>query len=294
MKKIEAINLCLNYNNRKILENVNITIFQGRITALIGPNGAGKSSTFRILAGLVKPEYGEVSLNNKKLSDFNELRYSCGYLLESPDFYPYLSGRKNLELLIRMTRSESKAAELLQLVGLESESEKKVQHYSRGMKQRLGIAQVMTDNPDFLILDEPFNGLDPEVKEQILDLLISLKNNGKGILVSTHQLEDIEKIADDFILMNKGRIYMTGTLAENDNDKQNVTLYFSKPLPENLETTQDMVVLKDRIKLMSTIVETEQLIEKLSVKGIFPYRVTRSGVMNDKYMEIINEKADTN
>ncbi len=292
MNTIEATNLCLSYNRRNILDNVSLTLNSGKITALIGPNGAGKSSAFRILAGLVKPEKGRVKTDDKILESFEELRQYCGYLLESPDFYPYLNGKQNLELLIKITGSKVKAAELLELVGLGNEPTKKVQHYSRGMKQRLGFAQALIDDPGFLILDEPFNGLDPEVKEQMLDHLVSLKNSGKGILVSTHLLEDIENIADDFILLNKGKVFLTGKMVDSHTERQNVTLFFSKPITDFDFQMPEMNVLHDKLELMATIGETEELLKKLNKLGITPFRITRSSILHDKYMEIANEQAD--
>lgn len=289
MRTIETTNLCLSYNNCPILDNVSLSLNSGKITALIGPNGAGKSSAFRILAGLVKPEFGEVRVDGEKLNSFEELRQHCGYILESPDFYPYLSGKKNLELLIQLSGSKIRAGELLRLVGLEKEANKKVQHYSRGMKQRLGFAQVLIDDPDFLILDEPFNGLDPEVKEQMMEHLNLLKNKGKGILVSTHLLEDIEFIADDFILLNKGKVYLKSNMEETRNDKQNVTLFFSKPITELAALMPKLNVLSDKIKLMATVGETEDLIKELNRLNLMPYRITRSSILHDKYMEIANE-----
>jgi ABC-2 type transport system ATP-binding protein len=204
--------MSLSYGNQRILKGIDFAVTEGKITALIGPNGAGKSSAFRALAGLVAPDSGKVSLDQKELKNFNVLKNHCGYLLETADFYPYLSGKKNLELFIGLTNSKADALSLLEKVGLNQAANKKVQHYSRGMKQRLGLAQVLIDNPSFLILDEPFNGLDPEVKEQILQLLVDLKKQGKGILVSTHLLDDIEGIADDFILLNQGEIYLSGSM----------------------------------------------------------------------------------
>ena len=212
VRTIEALDLVLRYGRQTVLNRVNLTLNSGSITALIGPNGAGKSSAFRILAGLVKPNEGVVRLDGVPRKSFGDLRRNCGYLLETPDFYPYLSGMKNLELLIQLSGSNANALELLKLVGLSNEANKKVQFYSKGMKQRLGLAQAVIDDPEFLILDEPFNGLDPEVREQMLVFLTTLKNRGKGILVSTHQLEDIERIADVFILMHQGKVFLSGKL----------------------------------------------------------------------------------
>jgi ABC-2 type transport system ATP-binding protein len=286
VRNIETHNIELTYGSQKILDKVGFSLCSGKITALIGPNGAGKSSAFRILAGLVMPDTGEAYIDNKKATNFEDLRNCCGYLLESPDFYPYLSGKKNLELLISLSGSKADAMELLKLVGLENEAYKKVQHYSRGMKQRLGFAQVMIDDPDLLILDEPFNGLDPEVKEQMLNFLVTLKNQGKGILVSTHLLEDIENIADDFILLNKGKVFLQGEMQTFRDSRQNVTLYFSQPMPDIKVAGMEINISGGTVRLMASIPETEELLQKLFLSGHIPYRVTRSSILHDRYMEI--------
>ncbi|QBN19387.1 ABC transporter ATP-binding protein [Flavobacterium nackdongense] len=286
MRKLAIRNMALSYGNHSILKGIDFEITQGKITALIGPNGAGKSSAFRVLAGLVQPDSGKVFLDQKELANFNLLKNHCGYLLETADFYPYLSGRKNLELFIGLTNSKANAIDLLEKVGLSQAADKKVQQYSRGMKQRLGLAQVLIDNPSFLILDEPFNGLDPEVKEQILRLLVDLKKQGKGILVSTHLLEDIEAIADDFILLNQGEIYLSGSMESYRTDKQNVTLHFEETVPKDLEIEFDFFSKDHKIGLSASIEETKIVVKKLQELGYIPYKIERSSILYDKYMEI--------
>lgn len=286
MRIIETKKLNLRYKNRTILNDVGLTLKSGKITALIGPNGAGKSSAFRILAGLVKPETGQAFLDTIQLSSFEELRNHCGYLLESPDFYPYLSGEKNLDLLIQISNSKVTSKELLQKVGLQKEANKKVQHYSRGMKQRLGFAQTLINEPDFLILDEPFNGLDPEVKKEMLELLITLKHQGKGILVSTHLLEDIEAIADNFILLNQGKVYLKSNMEDNKTERQKVVLFFSNQIDKSIFNSQEITVESNQIELMASISETEEFLVNLSKLNLIPYKITRSSILHDKYMEI--------
>jgi ABC-2 type transport system ATP-binding protein len=287
VRKLEIQNMALSYGNQRILKGIDFVITEGKITALIGPNGAGKSSAFRVLAGLVAPETGKISLDEKPLKDFNILRNHCGYLLETADFYPYLSGKKNLELFIGLTNSNAEALDLLEKVGLDKAANKKVQHYSRGMKQRLGLAQVLIDNPSFLILDEPFNGLDPEVKEQILKLLVDLKKQGKGILVSTHLLEDIEQIADDFILLNQGEIYLSGSMESYRIDKQNVTFHFEEILPNSLEIGFEYSIKANTLLISASIQETKMVVNKLHELGLIPYKIERSSLLYDKYMEIV-------
>ncbi len=286
VKSIGARDLFLRYGSQTILDGVDISLVSGRIGALIGPNGAGKSSAFRILAGLVKPDRGHAVADNAPPGNFRSLRSYCGYLLETPDFYPYLSGKQNLELLRRLSGTRTNVSDLINLVGLSHDSGKKVQHYSKGMKQRLGLAQVLIGDPGFLILDEPFNGLDPEVREQMIAFLITLRNRGKGILVSTHLLGDIESIADDFTMLHRGKVFLAGSMDKYRDNRQNVTLWFSNPLPENLDIGPVLTLTPNSIRLLAGIGETEMLLQKLSVAGLFPYSVTRSGILHDKYMEM--------
>ncbi len=278
--------MALSYGNQRILKGIDFAVTEGKITALIGPNGAGKSSAFRVLAGLVAPDSGKIFLEQKELENFNVLKNHCGYLLETADFYPYLNGKKNLELFIGLTNSKADALNLLEKVGLNQAANKKVQHYSRGMKQRLGLAQVLIDNPSFLILDEPFNGLDPEVKEQILSLLVDLKKQGKGILVSTHLLEEIELIADDFILLNQGEIYLSGSMESYRIDKQNVTFHFEEALPNDLKIGFDYSIKTNSLQLSASIQETKTALKNLHELGFIPYKIERSSILYDKYMEI--------
>ena len=287
MRKLDIKRITLSYDAQPIVKGISFSITEGKITALIGPNGAGKSSTFRILSGLVSPDSGVAFLDGIQMKSFNDLRSHCGYLLESADFYTYLSGKKNLELLIALTKSSADATELLEMVGLTKDANKKVQHYSKGMKQRLGLAQVLIDNPSFLILDEPFNGLDPEVKELILKLLTDLKNKGKGILVSTHLLEDIETIADNFILLNEGEIYLSGSMDTFGTDRQNVKMYFEEPLPQNLNLGIENLKKGNVLLLKANEKETKTILKELYELGFIPYKIDRSSLLYDKYMEII-------
>jgi ABC-2 type transport system ATP-binding protein len=278
--------MALSYGNQRIIKGIDFVVSEGKITALIGPNGAGKSSAFRVLAGLVSPDSGKVFLDEKQLKNFNALRKHCGYLLETADFYQYLSGKKNLELFIGLTNSKANALDLLEKVGLSQAANKKVQHYSRGMKQRLGLAQVLIDNPSFLILDEPFNGLDPDVKKQILKLLVDLKKQGKGILVSTHLLDEIEVIADDFIVLNQGEVYLSGSMESYRIDKQHVTLHFEETLPNPLEIRVDYSIKANMLLINASIQETKIVVKRLQELGFIPYKIERSSILHDKYMEI--------
>jgi ABC-2 type transport system ATP-binding protein len=135
-------------------------------------------------------------------------------------------------------------------------------------------------------LDEPFNGLDPEVKAQILSLLVDLKKQGKGILVSTHLLEDIEAIADDFILLNHGEIYLSGSMEKYRIDKQNVTFHFEEALSKSLQIGFECSIKSNTLLISASIQETKIALKNLTELGFIPYKVERSSILYDKYMEI--------
>lgn len=285
--RLQLNNISLNYSEQLVLDNISFSLTSGRILALIGPNGAGKSSTMRVMAGLVTPDAGTASINNKPLC-FQELRGHFGYFIESPSFYNYLTAKQNLDLLLRMEHSDQKSEDLIERVGLTHAGNKKFSQFSKGMKQRLGIAQTLIGHPEFLILDEPFNGLDPEVKAQLMDLVTDLAHNqGTGVLVTSHLLADLEQIADDFVLLNKGSIHLQGRVSDYINERQRVTLLFSKPIHIVPEGTFEVVEhTATKLLIKASTEETEDLLLKLSAKGLAPFSVQRSDLLHEKYMEI--------
>ncbi len=155
---LEINNVSLTYGEQAILKDLNFQLESGRILALIGPNGAGKSSTMRVLAGLVKPIGGSAVLNGEKIA-FSNLRKHFGYFIESPSFYNYLSAKQNLDLLLRLEKTNQTSEELIERVGLTHAGNKKFSQFSKGMKQRLGIAQCLIGHPKYMILDEPLTVL---------------------------------------------------------------------------------------------------------------------------------------
>ena len=280
-------NISLTYGEQLVLNNISFSLQSGRILALIGPNGAGKSSTMRVMAGLVKPDSGHAMLNDTPLS-FQAMRAHFGYFIESPSFYNYLTAKQNLDLLLRMEKSDQKSEDLIERVGLTHAGNKKFSQFSKGMKQRLGIAQTLIGEPEFLILDEPFNGLDPEVKAQLMDLVIDLaRNHGTGVLVTSHLLADLEQMADDFVLLNKGNIHLQGRVSDYINEKQRVTLLFSKPISSLPEGTFQLIEhTGTKVLIKASAQETETLLLELAASGHAPFSVQRSDLLHEKYMEI--------
>ncbi len=286
---LEIKNVSLTYGEQAILKDLNFQLESGRILALIGPNGAGKSSTMRVLAGLVKPNGGSAELNGDNIA-FSDLRKHFGYFIESPSFYNYLSAKQNLDLLLRLEKTDQTSEELIERVGLSHAGNKKFSQFSKGMKQRLGIAQCLIGHPKFMILDEPFNGLDPEVKKQLMDLVIELaREQGTGILVTSHLLADLEQMADDFVLLNNGKIHMQGRVSDYINEKQRVTLLFNHAYPSSLSILENLHIIEKeekRLLIRATAQETEMLLLELAKKNIAPYSVQRSDLLHEKYMEI--------
>ncbi len=285
-------NLVLNYGAQRIVNNVSFEMKGGRILALIGPNGAGKSSAMRILAGLVKPEKGEIYYNGMLLSDFHIINKYSGFFIESPDFYQNLSALQNLTLLQKIRGKKQSVSSLLEMVGLTDAAHKKVRKFSKGMKQRLGIAQALIGNPEILVLDEPFHGLDPEVKMFLMNLIKRLAvDEKKAILVSSHLLSDLESIADDFVLLNNGEIYLSGKLSDYDQNKQKVIFWFDKTLTDKVTAKiESGNISKQNRNCWEAFLTKEQTVTMLKTMlklQLIPYEIEREDLLHSKYMEII-------
>jgi len=288
---LRAENLVLNYGSQTVVDQVSFELKRGRILALIGPNGAGKSSIMRILAALVKPERGVIYLNEKLLSDVHTIHKSAGFFIETPDFYKNLTAVQNLSLLQKVRVKKQSVSFLLEMVGLSGAAHKKLRKYSKGMKQRLGIAQAMIGDPEIIILDEPFHGLDPEVKLFLMQLIKKLAHEkNKAILVSSHLLSDLELIADDFLLLNSGKKHLSGRLADYGQDKQKVTFWFDSELRDhktrNLEFGQIQMNNKCCWEAELTKVQTTTLLKQMVDMEMMPYEIDREDLLYSKYMEI--------
>lgn len=212
--KIE--NLTKSYDKNIVLKNVNLEIQEGSIFGLIGPNGAGKSTLMKSILGLVKKDSGKINLYGKEVNEKNqkETNKILGSLIEAPSFYDHLTAYDNLDLICDMKSiNKDKIDKTLRDVGLIKSKDKKVREFSLGMKQRLGIAIALIGNPKFLILDEPINGLDPYGIEEMRDLFKSIvKNSNTSILISSHILDEIEKISTHIGILKNGALTYTGSL----------------------------------------------------------------------------------
>lgn len=205
---IRVENLTKYFGEEEILKDINCEIPAGEIHAIIGNNGSGKSVFFKCLCGFIKPTKGIITINDKIIGYDIDFPESTGIIIERPGFLHNISGYKNLKMLaeIRNCIGNREVVDAIIKVGLDPLSKKAVSKYSLGMKQRLGIAQAIMEDPDLLILDEPFNGLDKTGVEEIRLLLKELRNRGKTILLTSHNSEDIMVLSDHIWEMDAGQL----------------------------------------------------------------------------------------
>ncbi|MEU2105744.1 MULTISPECIES: ABC transporter ATP-binding protein [unclassified Nocardia] len=202
------------YGEHTAVDDVNMSVASGEIYGFLGPNGAGKTTTLRMLAGLIRPSEGAVTIAGHRPGDPAVVR-RIGVLIEGPGFYPYLSGRDNLRVLAEyrgLGRREVEDA--LERVGLAGRGEDKYRTYSLGMKQRLGVGAALLGNPDLLILDEPTNGLDPAGMADMRELITAVAAEGRTVLLSSHLLSEVQAICDRVGVISQGRLRTEATVAQ--------------------------------------------------------------------------------
>ena len=203
---IEVQNVVKRFRDQVVLKNVSISFEKGKIHGIVGRNGSGKTVLFKCICGLMHPEEGVILVNGKRVGRDVDMPEDIGAIIEAPGFLPNYSGYKNLRFLANIRRKIGKEEILnvLKTVGLDPESRKHVGKYSLGMRQRLGIAQAIMEDPEILILDEPMNGLDNAGVQDIRALLLELKAQGKTILLASHNHEDSAALCDTVHEMDGG------------------------------------------------------------------------------------------
>jgi len=216
---IEVAGLCKKYGNFEALKSISFSVEKGTVFGFIGRNGAGKTTTMNILTGLLKFDKGEILIKSKHfLKNRRELSKLIGYLPESPAFYDYMNSYEYLSFIGRIISSDNKNFEtnikgLLEKVGLKKGGKRRIGGYSRGMKQRLALAVAFMNNPEILFLDEPASALDPEGRMEMLGLIEDLKDEKITIFLSTHILNDAEKVCDRICIIDEGKILVTENLS---------------------------------------------------------------------------------
>ena len=213
---LKTNNLCKDFKKQKAVNNVSITVRENSIYGLLGPNGAGKSTTLKMITGMLRPTSGKVLFNGH---DWNRKDLEqIGALIETPPLYDNLSAVENLEVRAKLLNvPKARINEVLEIVDLQNTGRKKAGQFSMGMKQRLGIAIALLNNPKLLILDEPTNGLDPIGIQELRSLIRSFPSQGITVILSSHILSEVQLIADDIGIISNGILGYEGQMNKDEN-----------------------------------------------------------------------------
>ena len=234
------------YGQLKALDGISFEVPENSIFAILGPNGSGKSTLIRVLAGLITSWEGDIFYKNHSIRKKENYTNNFGFIVEDPSFYEYLSAAMNLRILCRLTNSPfARIEEVLSLVDLSDRKDELVSNYSYGMKQRLGIAQALLHDPKILILDEPNNGLDPVGVNQIADIIYKLSHEGKTICISTHSLNEVDRLCTDVAIMKKGRLVIAKDIRGVSSKKRffRVETFDAKYVLSKIKSLQGLSVL---------------------------------------------------
>ncbi|MGB9620434.1 MAG: ATP-binding cassette domain-containing protein [Armatimonadota bacterium] len=279
------------------VDNISFTVAEGEVFGFIGPNGAGKTTTIKILLGLLFPTSGEAEVLGRPAGDI-ETKRRISYLPESPYFYEHMTGAEVIDFYCRLFRMDAparkqKTQELLERVGLADDGNRTLRQYSKGMLQRIGIAQALINDPDLLFLDEPTSGLDPIAHKDITELIASLGKQGKTVFLSSHQLGDVETVCDRVAIINRGKIVKIGTLDDLLHAGRTVVT-LARPTDELVESLKP---LAERVsadgELVRLYVEGEDKVHsvldtargKATLVSVVPQRQT----LEDLFVEIVRE-----
>lgn len=280
MNILKVEKLCKKVGKKEILKNVSFQIDEGDILAFIGPNGAGKTTTIKCILGLQRLTKGSITINGYDIKkDFVKAITHVGCLVESPDVYMYLTGMENLKIQAQMYKNVvlDDILRVIELVGLEQVIHDKVSKYSLGMRERLGIAIALLNNPKLLVLDEPTNGLDPEGIKDLRVLLKRLAKTGVGILISSHNLSELENFCNRVCIISKGKILEEASildLKQMDEARYVLKVEDSKKVKEYL-TNLDKVLDKQHIEVFKDEEEVAEFIALLVKHDIKVYEVIK-------------------
>ena len=251
--------LTKNYNGLTAVNNLDLTVPEGSIYGFLGPNGAGKTTTLKMIAGMTEPSSGEIEIMGKVVKfGSNQNREMIGYLPDVPGFYDWMNPMEFLKFcgeLYNIEKSvlEKRIIELLKLVNLYKQRKKKIGTFSRGMKQRLGIAQALIHEPKVVLLDEPVSALDPIGRKEVMDIILSLAKK-VTVFFSSHILADVERICDRIVIINEGKKLLEDSI---ENIKQ---------VPDIREIEIEFETKEDILKL--DIIKTENIVEEISVDNL--------------------------
>ncbi|MCF6311735.1 MAG: ABC transporter ATP-binding protein [Verrucomicrobiales bacterium] len=248
------------------VKNISFTVGAGEIYGLIGPNGSGKSTTMKVILGLMKPTRGSTSIFGVDSRDVRS-RHQVGFLPENPYFYKHLSGWETLQFYgklcgLKKSVLKDRCAELLAMVDLEDAAKRRLSGYSKGMLQRIGLAQAIIQRPQLVILDEPTAGVDPAGSRKIRDLIMQLKQDGVAVILCSHQLEQVQEVCDRVAIMQKGEMLREGALDDLIAVEDEVELVV-KNLPAALQEQIEQLVKDDEKAQLVRVGHPRTTLERL-------------------------------
>ena len=237
------------------VRNISFEVRPGEVYGLLGPNGSGKSTTLKILLGLVTPNQGRAMIFGQDSRDYHSRR-DVGFLPENPYFYKFLTAAETLRFYGKVcgmggTILNKRIAELIHLVGLEDARDRRIGGFSKGMLQRIGLAQALIQDPRLVVLDEPTAGVDPAGSHQIRDLILDLKKRGKTVLLTSHLLEQVQEICDRVGIMARGEMIREGALADLVSVKNQTEFVIENATPE-IRSQIEHLLQNSPAKLLST------------------------------------------
>ncbi len=253
-------------NDIRALNNFSISIESGSVFGLLGPNGAGKTTLIKILLGIAYPTSGKAKILGQSIYDY-KIKSRIGYLPENHKYPNYLKGEDVLKYFGRLSGKDdkflsSKINELLAVVKMEKWRKTKIKKYSKGMMQRLGLAQSLINDPELIFLDEPTDGVDPIGRKEIRDIILQLKNEGKTIFLNSHLLSEVEMITDRVAILNNGELIKEGTVQDLTTDKETYEITFA----ENVDLQEkaflfdaDKIERKEGNKILLKINDSDEL-----------------------------------
>ena len=254
MLKVNHVNIY--YGRKKAVSDVSFAIHPGEIVGLIGPNGAGKTTIMKTLLGLTKFN-GEISFNDQTISENNHKALgSVGALIEQPAIYPFLSGLQNLQLY---SRDQNELNNLVKRLGMSSYIKQKSKGYSVGMKQKLGIALALLNHPQFVILDEPMNGLDVEATILIRQIIKEYSSNGTAFLISSHVLSELQKVMTSIIIINNGRVILNTSVDKFNQQSKSMLMFKTTNMAKSRQLLNNYLV-PDKHNSSSLIIKNEDSI----------------------------------
>ena len=259
------------FGENSALNKVNFKVQRNSIIGLLGPNGSGKSTLMKILGGLIIDWEGDILLENKSIKGNQSILGRAGFLIENPSFYEYLNAKENLEILARLTKTNTyRISEVLKMMNLLDNNNKKVSEFSYGMKQRLGIAQAIIHDPDILFLDEPNNGLDPVGIIQMNETIKSLNNMGKTIFISTHILDNVRELCSHIAVLNDGKLILYDSIKDLITNSKRFVIKSEKvkELRNHITTLNDIKIVgfNNYHVVVDTDIDLHELVYKISTK----------------------------